>query len=83
MSERRKWLVDGLVGVVVGGVVGAIVAVNLLTTVGIGYDVTPAQVVREHLFVGSVTLGILISGPIVGVVVMRRLRRKRPAGRPS
>jgi hypothetical protein len=51
--------------------------VNLIITVGIGYDVSLPQVFRENLLVGIVTTAILISGPIAGVALMRRLRRQR------
>jgi NhaP-type Na+/H+ or K+/H+ antiporter len=77
MSTRRQKTIDLVLGLVLGGLIGAIVAVNLIITVGIGYDVSLPQVFRENLLVGIVTTAILISGPIAGVVLMRRLRRQR------
>lgn len=77
MSTRRDWMVDGLAGVVVGGVSGAIVAVNFIITAGIGYDVTLTDIFNENALAGVVTVGILIAGPVVGVVTMRRWRRQR------
>jgi NhaP-type Na+/H+ or K+/H+ antiporter len=77
MSTRRQKTIDLVLGMVLGGLIGAIVAVNLIITVGIGYDVSLPQVFRENLLVGIVTTAILISGPIAGVALMRRLRRQR------
>jgi len=77
MSKRSEWVIDGIGGVVVGGLTGAIVAVNFIITLGIGYDVTLADVFNENTLVGLVTVGILIAGPILGVVLMRRRRRQR------
>ncbi len=77
MNGHREWMVDGLVGVIVGGITGAIIAVNFIITVGIGYDVTLADIFNENLLVGIVTVAILIAGPAVGVVAMRRFRRQR------
>jgi len=77
MATRRQILFDLGLGVALGGLLGAIVAVNLIITVGIGYDVSLPQVFRENLLVGIVTTLILISGPIAGVALMRRLRTQR------
>ncbi len=77
MATRRQNSVDLVLGVAVGGLLGAIVAVNLIITFGIGYDVSLAQVFRENLLVGILTSLILISGPVGGVALMRRLRRQR------
>jgi hypothetical protein len=70
-------MIDGLVGVVVGGITGAIIAVNFIITVGIGYDVTLTDIFNENFLVGVVTVGILVAGPVVGVAAMRRFRRQR------
>jgi hypothetical protein len=77
MSTRRQKTIDLVLGMVLGGLIGAIVAVNLIITVGIGYDVSLPQVFRESLLVGIITTVVLISGPIAGVALMRRLRRQR------
>jgi hypothetical protein len=79
MSTGRQWTIDLVVGVILGGLVGAIVAVNLIITVGIGYDVSLPEVFRENLLVGVITSVILVSGPIAGVALMRRRRRRREA----
>lgn len=77
MNTRRSWIVDGTIGVIVGGILGAIVAVNLIITAGIGYDVTLAEVFRQNTIVGVVTVAILVAGPVVGVFAMRTLRQRR------
>lgn len=74
---RRLWIFDGIIGTVVGGIIGAIVGVNFIITVGIGYDVTLGYLLKEHPAVGVLTVGILGAGPVAGVMVMRRLRRRR------
>lgn len=76
-SRRSGWLLDGLVGVVAGGVVGAIVAVNFIITIGIGYDVGIGGVFEHSLIAGVITMLILISGPLLGILMMRWLRQRR------
>lgn len=76
MSTRRQRIIDVVLGVIAGGLVGAIVAVNLIITLGIGYDVTLPQVFRENMLVGIITTVILVSGPIAGVALMRKRRRR-------
>ena len=75
-SRMRRWPTDILV---VGGVVGAIVAVNFVIYVGIdrGYEASIADVFRQNTLAGSATVAILAAGPVLGVVVARRRRRKR------
>lgn len=58
---------------------GAIVAVNFIITVGIGYDVSIPEVFRDNVLSGIVTVAALVAGPIAGVALMRRSRRKRMA----
>lgn len=68
---------DSVAGGLVGGLVGAVVAVNFIITIGIGYDVSLVEVFRENVLAGIVTTAILAAGPIVGVTMARRIRRKR------
>lgn len=79
VDRRRVWLVDAVVGGIVGGVVGAIVAVNFVIYVGIdrGYEASIADVFGQNMLAGIVTVTVLVAGPVLGVVVARRLRRKR------
>ena len=60
-------------------VVGAIVAVNFVICVGIkdGYEASISDVFRQNMFAGIVTVVVLVAGPVFGIVVARRLRRKR------
>lgn len=82
MSNRRQWLVDGMIGVAVGALVGAIIAVNFAIFVGIegGYEASIADVFRENVLFGIVTVAILVAGPVFGVLMMRRRRRQVSAG---
>jgi hypothetical protein len=75
----RGWLVDVLVGGIVGGVAGAVVAVNVVIFAGIdrGYEATIPEVFRENTLVGVVVVMILVTGPVLGVITARRLRRRR------
>lgn len=84
-SRARAWLVDIVVGGVIGGITGAIVAVNFVIFVGIddGYEASIAEVFRQNAIAGLLTVAILGFGPVCGVVVARRTRRKRERrGRP-
>lgn len=70
-------ILDVVLGSVLGGVVAAIVAVNFIITFGVGYDVSLGDVFVENRLLGVATVAILLAGPVVGAVVMRRGRRKR------
>lgn len=74
----RAWLVDILLGGIVGGVVGAIVAVNVVIYSGIepGYEATIPEVFEQSPVVGILTVTVLLAGPLLGVRVARRLRRR-------
>jgi uncharacterized membrane protein len=75
----REWMADALVGGLVGGVVGAVVAVNFVIYVGIqdGYEASLPDVFRQNVVAGIVTVLVLFAGPVLGVIVARRLRRRR------
>jgi hypothetical protein len=80
-NSKRGWLGDIAIGGVIGGIVGAIVAVNFVIYVGIegGYEASLADVFRQSLVAGVITVAILGTGPVLGVVLARRLRRRRAA----
>lgn len=82
-SRWRSWLGDVVVGGFVGGVIGAIVAVNVVIFSGIdrGYEASLADVFRQNWVIGCLTVAVLISGPVLGVVVARRMRKRRAADR--
>jgi uncharacterized protein YqgC (DUF456 family) len=80
-THTRAWLSDLLVGGLVGTVVGAIAAVNVIIYAGIdrGYEASIRQVFRQSTIVGVVTVLVFAAGPVAGVLVARRLRRRRHA----
>ena len=80
MNEtQRGWLVDILAGGIIGGVAGAIVAVNFVIYSGIedGYEASIPAVFGQNVLVGLVTVTVLLTGPALGVIVARRFRKKR------
>jgi membrane protein DedA with SNARE-associated domain len=77
----RRWLIDGLAGALLGGIAGAVAAVNVVIYAGIegGYEANLAEVFRQSVPVGIAAVALLVAGPIVGVLVARRRRRRRRA----
>ena len=82
-TRSRGWLVDTVVGGLVGGIGAAILVVNLIIFAGIerGYESSIGEVFRQNAVVGVVAVTVLAAGPLVGVLVARRLRhgRSQPA----
>ncbi|MDH5520696.1 MAG: hypothetical protein OEZ14_09190 [Acidimicrobiia bacterium] len=78
IDERRGWLLDIIIGSVIGGVVGAIVAVNVAIYAGPdeGYEASIRDVFEHNTIIGLVVVAILIGGPLVGIALARRLRRR-------
>ena len=76
MKEHRMryWVVDCVAGVIVAGLAGAILAVNILITLGIGHDVTLFDVFDRHVSARLLILAILVGGPLVGTLAMRHRR---------
>lgn len=70
---------DLVLGGLVGGVVGAVAAVNLVIYSGIegGYEATIPEVFRQSPVIGVVTVAILLAGPVLGIATARRARRMR------
>ena len=64
---------------VVGALIGAIVAVNVVIFSGTdrGYETTIPELFRENVFLGIVTVAILAAGPIVGAIYGRNDWRRR------
>lgn len=81
VPAKSGWFVDLVAGGIVGGVAGAIVAVNFVIYAGIerGYEATVPEVFRQSVVAGVITVAILVAGPAVGVWIARRLRRRRQA----
>jgi hypothetical protein len=79
MQTRPKTrLIDAVVGAILGLAVGAIIAVNVVITAGVdrGYQASFAEIFDESTFLGVVTVAILAAGPVVGVIVARRIRKR-------
>ena len=78
-TRNQRTIRHDIVGAILGFVVGAIVAVNVVIFSGIdrGYEASIPEVFRENAFVGVLTVAVLVSGPILGVIVSRRSRRGR------
>ena len=78
-STFSDWVVDILAGALIGGVAGAIAAVNIIIFSGIdsGYQSSLGDVFSYNVFVGLVAVIVLVGAPIAGVVVARRMRRTR------
>lgn len=77
--RTRDWIIDTIAGAVPGGIVGAVVAVNVVIYLGpdTGYQSSIDQVFRQNALVGLVAGTALLGGPTFGVVVARRLRHRR------
>jgi hypothetical protein len=82
MSRHRvlAWVFDVVVGGVVGLIVGAIVAINFGSLVGVDYEVAFSEAFSRQSVGGWIVTGILLAGPGVGVMVMRKLALGRHAG---
>jgi hypothetical protein len=78
VSTSRDWAVDLLVGGLAGGLVGAVVAVNIMIYFGTddGYEATLSEVIQQNALTGIAMLIALVAGPVLGVFIARRRRRK-------
>lgn len=76
---RHGRIADLVFGAVIGGMTGVVVAVNVVIFSGIdsGYESTIPEMFRFSPLLGIVVVAILAAGPIVGVIVARRTRRRR------
>lgn len=76
--RMRHWLLNA-VGGLAGGLLAAVVAVNLVIYSGIeqGYEASLTEVFDYSPFLGSVVVIVLIAGPVLGVLTMVRLRRSK------
>jgi multisubunit Na+/H+ antiporter MnhB subunit len=75
-GRGRRWARDAF-GLLAGGVVGAVVAVNVVIYSGIdrGYEASPAEVFDQNALVGVVVVVVLLAGPALGVALARRISR--------
>ncbi len=78
-GRTRGWVLDIVVGLLAGGSVGAVVAVNVVIFAGPeqGYEASLADVFRQNALVGLLVVAVLLAGPVLGVMIARRVRRRR------
>lgn len=71
-------LSDLLVGGIAGGIVGAVVSVNLVIFSGVddGYQASPGAVLGHNPAVGLLALVVMIGAPVMGVILARRRRTR-------
>jgi hypothetical protein len=74
-----SWIVDIAFGTLAGGIVGAILAVNVVIYPGIddGYEASVRQVFDEKPAVGVLAATVLVASPSIAVTALRRARKKR------
>lgn len=85
-ASWRAWVIDVLLGGLAGGLLGGVVAVNLVIYYGVdrGYEASLSEVFEQSPLLGVVVVGALLAGPIVGVLTAHMQRVKRAhTGRPS
>ena len=77
-TTTRTRITDLVVGAILGLAVGAIIAVNVVITAGVdrGYQATIPEIFDESIILGVITVAILAAGPVVGVIVARRIRKR-------
>ena len=75
----RGWITRLAGGAIIGGIIGAIVAVNFVIMVGpdSGYESSFTDIFSESTVVGLATIVILIAGPLLGAAIALRSRAKR------
>lgn len=64
-------------GGLAGGLAGAVVALNVMILSGVeqGYEAGLAGVFDRSVLAGTLAVGALVSGPVVGVLVSRWIPR--------
>ena len=77
-SNTVRRVAETVIGAILGLVVGAIIAVNLIIIAGVerGYEASLIEVFEENALVAVSAVVILVAGPVVGVIVARRIRRR-------
>ena len=77
-THALKRVANALIGAVLGFVVGAIIAVNIVITAGVdqGYQASLPEIFEESIVLGTVTVAILASGPVLGVIVAHHLQNR-------
>ncbi len=82
--STRGWIIDIFVGGITAGIIGAIVAVNVVIYSGIddGYEATLGELFDQNPIVGVISVAILLLGPLVGIAAARFLRCRRSNASP-
>ena len=77
-SKTVRRVADTVIGAILGLVAGAIIAINLIITAGVerGYEASLSEVFEENALVAVAAVAILVVGPVVGVIIARRIRRR-------
>lgn len=77
-SNTVRRVADTVIGAILGLVAGAIIAINLIITAGVerGYEASLIEVFEENALVAVAAVAILVVGPVVGVIIARRIRRR-------
>jgi len=72
-------VVDLLAGGLAGFAIAWIVAVNMVIFAGVdrGYQASVDEVLRHSTLLGVAVIGVILLGPIFGVGLLRRRRRRR------
>ncbi len=80
-SVFRGWSVDLVVGGLGGLVIAWIVAVNLVIYLGVdsGYQAGLGDVFGHSVVLGIIVIVVVVAGPVLGVIYMRKQRRQRDA----
>lgn len=85
-TSWRAWLADVLLGGGAGTIVGAVVAVNLVIYYGVdrGYETSLPEVFSQSIFLGVMVVGVLVAGPVLGVLTahVQRIKRRRMGRHP-
>ena len=77
-SNTVRRVAETVIGAILGLAVGAIIAINLIITAGVerGYEASLSEVFEKNALVAVAAVAILVAGPVVGVIVARRIRRR-------
>ena len=78
-SSLRGWIVDLVVGGVLGVIGAAVIVFNLLIYLGVegGYHAGIQGAFDHNKFTGVLVLATLVAGPLLGVLLARRRRASR------
>jgi len=78
-DRARRWTFDIVLGLILGSVTGAILAVNIAIFAGTddGYEASLSEIFRQRPIVGGAIILVLIGTPLVAIIILRRVRARR------